>query len=382
MTPPPAGQDAETPARRAPILLASGHRLFFLAAALWASAAMPLWLIAIEGGLPLTSAWHGHEMLFGFAAAALAGFLLTAVPNWTSRPPLRGLPLAGLGLVWLAGRVAMLSGVFVWVDLLFLPLLAIVVAIAIVGARNARNYPVPVMAAVLAALNGWYHAGATDRALSATTLLLAAMIALIGGRIVPLFTQNALRAAGRPAIICATPRRLRQLAVPSVLLVLATDILFAEPLVRGIAALAAAVVLFLAMARWQSWQTRHLPIVWILHVGYFWLPLGLLLVGLADLGAGIESKTALHALGANAIGIMILAVASRAALGHAGRPLVTPRLTVAAYGLVIAGGLVRVLFPFGAGLMLAGALWALGYAVFAIDYWPILTRPRNDGRPG
>lgn len=343
---------------------------------------MPLWLIAIEGGLPLTSAWHGHEMLFGFAAAALAGFLLTAVPNWTSRPPLRGLPLAGLGLVWLAGRVAMLSGVFVWVDLLFLPLLAIVVAIAIVGARNARNYPVPVMAAVLAALNGWYHAGATDRALSATTLLLAAMIALIGGRIVPLFTQNALRAAGRPAIICATPRRLRQLAVPSVLLVLATDILFAEPLVRGIAALAAAVVLFLAMARWQSWQTRHLPIVWILHVGYFWLPLGLLLVGLADLGAGIESKTALHALGANAIGIMILAVASRAALGHAGRPLVTPRLTVAAYGLVIAGGLVRVLFPFGAGLMLAGALWALGYAVFAIDYWPILTRPRNDGRPG
>ncbi|MFZ1413484.1 MAG: NnrS family protein, partial [Defluviicoccus sp.] len=364
------------------ILLASGHRLFFLAAALWASAAMPLWLIAIEGGLPLTSAWHGHEMLFGFAAAALAGFLLAAVPNWTSRPPVRGLPLAGLGLVWLAGRVAMLSGVFVWIDLLFLPLLAIVVGIAIVGARNARNYPVPVMVIALAALNVWYHLGEPSRALWAATLVLAALIALIGGRIVPLFTQNALRANGWPLITCATNAHAQRLAVPLVVLVVAADLVGQSSPVRGITALAAAGVLFYGMLGWHSWRTRRLPIVWILHAGYVWLPLGLLLVALADLGAGIASTTALHALSANAIGIMILAVASRAALGHAGRPLVTPRLTVAAYGLVIAGGLVRVLFPSGSGILLAGLLWSLGYALFAFDYWPILTKPRIDGRPG
>lgn len=382
MTSPPAEHGAKAQAPRSPILLASGYRLFFLAAALWASAAMPLWLIAIEGGLPLTSAWHGHEMLFGFAGAALAGFLLTAVPNWTGRPPLCGLPLAGLGLMWLAGRFAMLSGLFVWVDLLFLPLLAVVIGIAIVGARNARNYPVPVMVTALAALNAWYHLGETSRALWATTLVLAALIALIGGRIVPLFTQNALRANGWPQIACPTNTHVQRLAVPAVVLVLVAELFCQSSPARGITALAAAGVLFTGMLGWHSWRTRRLPIVWILHAGYVWLPLGLVLIGLADLGVGIAPTTALHALSANAIGIMILAVASRAALGHSGRPLVTPRLTVAAYGLVIAGGLVRVLVPSGAGLVLAGLLWSLGYALFAFDYWPILTRPRIDGRPG
>ena len=382
MTPTPVAQGAAMQARRSPILLASGHRLFFLAAALWASAAMPLWLIAIEGWLPLTSAWHGHEMLFGFAGAALAGFLLTAVPNWTGRPPVRGLPLAGLGLVWLAGRVAMISGVFVWLDLLFLPLLAIVVGIAVVGARNARNYPVPGMVFGLAALNAWYHLGEPSRALWAAALVLASLIALIGGRIVPLFTQNALRANGWPQITCFTPGHAQRLAVPSVMLVLVAELVCQSSPARGITALAAAGILFYGMRGWHSWRTRALPIVWILHVGYVWLPLGLALVGLADLGAGIASSTALHALSANAIGIMILAVASRAALGHSGRPLVVSKLTVAAYGFVIAGGLVRVLFPFGAGIVLAGLLWSLGYALFAFDYWPILTRPRIDGRPG
>ena len=369
-------------ARRSPILLASGHRLFFLAAALWASAAMPLWLIAIEGWLPLTSGWHGHEMLFGFAGAGLAGFLLTAVPNWTGRPPVRGLPLAGLGLVWLAGRVAMVSGVVVWLDLLFLPLLAIVVGSAIFGARNARNYPVPALVCALAALNAWYHLGEPSRALWAATLVLAALIALIGGRIVPLFTQNALRANGGPLITCSTPAHAQRLAVPSVMLVLVADLICQSSPARGIVALAAAGILFYGMCGWHSWRTRSLPIVWILHLGYVWLPLGLALVGLADLGADIASTTALHALSANAIGIMILAVASRAALGHSGRPLVTPKPTVVAYGLVVAGALVRVLFPFGAGIVLAGLLWSLGYALFAFDYWPILTRPRIDGRPG
>lgn len=382
MTASPVGPAAALDARRSPILLASGHRLFFLAAALWASTAMPLWLIAIEGGLPLSSAWHGHEMLFGFAGAALAGFLLTAVPNWTGRPPVCGLPLAGLGLVWLAGRAAMLSGLFVWIDLLFLPLLAIVVGIAIVGARNARNYPVLGMVVGLAALNAWYHLGETSRALWATTLVLAVLIALIGGRIVPLFTQNALRANGWPQITCSTPKHAQRLAVPSVALVLAAELIYQSSPARGLAALAAAGVLAYGMLGWHSWRTRALPIVWILHAGYVWLPLGLVLVALADLVTGIASTTALHALSANAIGIMILAVASRAALGHSGRPLVTSRLTVAAYGLVIAGGMARILFPTGAGLFLAGGMWTVGYALFAFDYWPILTRPRIDGRPG
>jgi uncharacterized protein involved in response to NO len=368
--------------RGLPHLFAAGFRLFFLAAGLFAASAMGLWLIAWHGGLPLSLTWHGHEMIFGFAAAAITGFLLTAVPNWTGRPSIKGVPLAGLGALWLVGRLAMLTDGIAWLDLLFLPVVAGVVGRDIVLARNTRNYGVVLMLLALAGINALFHFDDEGTALRAATFLIVALIALIGGRIVPAFTQNALRAAGDAKAVCRTPMWAQRLAVPSVVAVVVAQVAVPETRLAGIAALVAAAVLAWGMAGWRSLATLRMPIVWILHAGYAWVPIGLLLVGLADLGAVIDPNRALHALTANAIGIMILAVASRAALGHSGRPLRASRATVAAYVLVITGGLIRVAVPGSEAIVLSGLLWSLGYAVFSATYWPILTRPRIDGLPG
>ena len=369
-------------ARRLPHLFAAGFRLFFLVAGLYAAAAMGLWLIAWRGGLPLSSTWHGHEMIFGFATAAIAGFLLTAVPNWTGRPSLRGVLLAALGALWLVGRLAMTTEGFAWLDLLFLPALAVIVGRDIVAARNARNYGVVLMVLALAGLNGLFHFDDEAAPLRAATFLIVALIALIGGRIVPAFTQNALRAAGDTKAVCRTPPLAQRLAVPSVIAVVVAQVALPETPLAGIAALVAAAVLAWGMAGWRSWATGRMPIVWILHVGYAWVPIGLLRGGIADVTAGVDGSRALHALTANAIGIMILAVASRAALGHSGRPLRASRATVVAYLLVIVGGLIRVAVLGGGAILVSGLLWSLGYAVFVVAYWPILTRSRIDGLPG
>ncbi|MFO1127151.1 MAG: NnrS family protein [Rhodospirillales bacterium] len=366
---------------RLPTVFAAGFRLFFLAAGVYAVVATGLWVYAWQGGIALSPAWHGHEMIFGFAAAAIAGFLLTAVPNWTGRPSLRGMPLLGLGLVWLVGRVAMLMDTLAWLDLLFLPVLAIVVGRDIVSARNSRNYGVLFIVLALAGLNLLFHVGDELTVLWAATFLIVALIALIGGRIVPAFTQNALRASGETKAVCSTPPLVQRLAVPSVVVVVAAQILLPETHVAGVAALVAAAILGFGMTGWRSWATRRMPIVWILHAGYVWVPIGLFLVALADLTGVIQPTRALHALTANAIGIMVLAVASRAALGHSGRPLRVGRATVVAYVLVIAGGLLRVVGP-AETIVAAGLLWAAGYAVFTAAYWPVLTRPRVDGLPG
>ncbi|HEX6979498.1 MAG TPA: NnrS family protein [Alphaproteobacteria bacterium] len=376
--------DIREPVRpyRGPAVLASGHRPFFLVAGLYAALGLALWVCAYAGLLPLTMTWHGHEMVFGFAVAAISGFLMAAVPKWTGGPVIRGPLLVGLLLLWLAGRIAMAADVATWIDLLYLPVFASIILVDIVRARNVRNYQVPAMLFGLVGLNAFYHFGDPENALHAAIYLIAALIALIGGRIVPAFTQNALRLALRSDIRCTTPRWLDVLAVPSVILVVATELFLPYSPVGAVAALLAGTLLLVRMAGWQTFRTLGMPIVWILHVGYAWVPVGFLLKGIADLGYWIPHGAALHALTAGAIGTMILAVASRAALGHAGLPLVVSRGTVLAYVLVIAGAALRVLVPSGVALIAAGALWSFGYALFAVIYWPILTRPRVDGLPG
>lgn len=382
MTQQPPFADTGKSKRFGPILLASGHRPFFLAAGVLAAVAMPLWLAAWLGWLPLSVGWHGHEMIFGFAAAAIAGFLMAAVPNWTQRAPLTGGPLLALLSCWIVGRLAMLLDAAAWLDLIFLPALALTVGWAIVRARNARNYPVPAMLLLLTAFNADFHFGDQYRALWLSTLLITALIVLIGGRITPLFTQNALRKAISAKITCRTPPLLDRLAVPAVVLVLGVELFLPQSGWSGAAALIAAAVLGLRMAGWQTHRTWRYPIVWVLHAGYAWVPLGYLWLGLSMLTGMVAPTAALHALTAGAIGVMILAVMSRAALGHAGRPLVTPRLTVAAYILVNAGAAIRVLSPTADGIFVSGLLWSAGYLLFVVDYAPILTRPRSDGRPG
>lgn len=367
---------------RGPLLLASGHRPFFLMAGLYGAAAMPLWLAAYFGYLPLTASWHGHEMIFGFAVAAIAGFLMAAVPKWTNGSGIRGWSLVLLIALWLAGRLSMWAGEAVFLDLLFLPVLAMFILADIVRARNARNYQVAGILFALAGFNVLFHLHDPSLALRLSTFTIVALIALIGGRIVPSFTQNALRMKYGPQITCHTPPILDTLAVPSVILVVAMELLVPRSAAAGVTSLVAGLVLFARMFGWQTWRTRRMPLVWILHAGYVWVPLGLFLNGLAVLGTPIDPSAALHALTTGAIGLMILAVASRAALGHSGRPLEPSTWTVFAYGLVIAAAIVRVFVPFDGSVPVAGILWFLGYAVFCAVYWPILTKPRIDGVPG
>jgi uncharacterized protein involved in response to NO len=376
--------DIQEPRRiyRGPAVLASGHRPFFLAAGVWAAAGLALWVAALAGLVPLAATWHGHEMLFGFAVAAIAGFLMAAVPKWTNGDVILGTRLTVLLALWLIGRVAMIADTASWLDLLFLPVFATFILADIVRARNTRNYQVPAMLFGLAGLNMAYHFYGDVLALHAATYLIAALIALIGGRIVPAFTQNALRMAGRREVTCATPVWLEAIAVPSVILVVLTELFAQHTMFSAGAALIAGIVLLVRMAGWHSLKTRGMPIVWILHVGYLWVPVGFLLKAGSELAHLVPHSAALHALTAGAIGTMILAVASRAALGHAGLPLKVSPWTVLAYALVIAGAALRVAVPHPHATMLAGALWSAGYAIFSVVYWPILTRPRADGLPG
>ncbi len=367
---------------RGPILMASGHRPFFLLAGLYAALALPMWLLAWRGILPLTSTWHGHEMVFGFAVAAIAGFLLAAVPKWTDSKPFRGPRVALLVTLWFVGRLGMWIPGLARLDLLFLPVLALFLGREIWHARNRRNYGVPLLLGALWALNLLFHFLDSSLALRVAAYVVTTLVALIAGRIVPQFTRNALKLAGHAAHECHTPKWLDVLSVPAVLAVAATELIAPLTLVSGIAAAVASLILGLRMRGWRTWQTRALPIVWILHVGYAFVPLGLALKAVADVGGPLGTFAALHALTAGAMGVMILAVASRAALGHAGRPLVASPATVVAYALVISGAILRVAAAHPHAVIAAGALWSAGYAVFSAVYWPILTRPRLDGQPG
>ncbi len=363
-----------------PAVLASGHRPFFLFTALAAASLMPLWLAAWMGHLPLDVAWHGHEMVFGFAGAAIAGFLMAAVPKWTNGAPILGLRLLLLIGLYLAGRIAMATGVLPWLDLLFLPVLALFIGQDVWRARNARNYQVPAMLMVLAGLNLAWHLGVAQ-ALWAAVYLIAALVALIGGRVVPAFTQSGLRMAGIQ-VECGTPPSLDRAAVPAVLAVVAAEAIAPMSPWSGAAALFAGLVLLARMTGWHPHRTAKLPLVWILHAAYVWLPIGFLLKAASDMGAPVSPFAALHAVTVGGIAVMILAVASRAALGHSGRPLVPSKWTVLAYVLVIAAAVLRVFVPGEIGIHGAATAWTLGWLVFAIVYWPILTRPRIDGMPG
>ena len=381
-----------------------GLRPFFLLGAAFAALSIPLWLLLESGdiGLPLRGgalAWHAHETLFGFIAAAMAGFLTTAVPQWTGAKPIAGAPLALLVLLWLAGRAvwAASSALPGWlvaaVDIAFLPTLGLVLGAGIVRARQWRNLPVIVLLSILAGGNLMIHlavlgpwpegitAGARLGLLTAIVL-----VSLIGGRIVPAFTRNALAAAGRPVEIAA-PAWLAVAGNAAVALAAALIVLEAPPAAAGIATLVAAGLAALRLAAWHGWKTRHIPLLWILHLAWLWVPVGLALYGLALLGGDIAENAALHALGVGAAATMIVAVSSRAALGHTGRPLVAPRPMVVAYLLLTVSAIARVLAALGIGdgaplLYLSGVCWSGAFALFFCVYLPILTRPRAAATEG
>jgi uncharacterized protein involved in response to NO len=336
-----------------------------------------------------------HEATFGFAVAALAGFLLTAVPNWTGAGPLRGARLAALFALWLAGRVALFApavpaSLAAAVDLAFLPALAAAVAPGIL-ARNARRNGVVVLALALLWLAdiGW-HAdrlgvapGLALPAAHATIGLLALLVALVGGRIVPAFTIGGMRMAGRPVEIAPAPR-LDAAAIAALAATVVLETAAAPDAPLAATAALAAVLHAARLARWRPWRTLGVPLVWILQLGYAWLVVALALLAAAALGL-VPRGAATHALAGGAIATMILAVMSRASLGHTGRALAADRVTVTAYLLVTLGAALRVAASFPGGVVLvepAALSWSAGFLVFAARYAPILLRPRPDGRPG
>ncbi len=385
------------------MLLAFGFRPFFLLAGLAGALTPPVFLAAYTGlidadfGGPVTY-WHGHEMIFGFVVAAVAGFLFTALANWTGRAPVRGATLGALVGLWLAGRAAMaLAGILpaalvAAVDLALLPALAVLVLRELIRGRNRRNLPFPVLLMVLFAANLLFHLerlGVAETARPGLYLavhVIALLIAIVGGRVVPAFTTAALRRAGRDACL-RSPPWLERAAIAAVAAVAVAELADPGGAAAGALALAAALLLAARLSGWRGLATLDQPILWVLHLGYGWLAVGFALKAAADLGGWLPPSAALHALTAGAAGTMILGVMTRAALGHTGRSLATPPAIVVAYGLISVGAALRVAEPVLAApsvviLSASALIWAGGFAIFTVLYWPILTRPRVDGRPG
>lgn len=379
-----------------PLLFAEGFRPFFLGGGAYAALALPIWLLSYADLLALPLAlppwlWHAHEMLFGYLAAVLAGFLLTAIPNWTGRLPISGPALIGLFLLWLAGRLAMTLGsglgpIAAGLDILFLLVLAGVVWREVLAVKGLRNLPVCLLVTCLAAANIGFHfvAWTGDPApfLRGAAAVAALLISLIGGRVVPSFTRNwlAKRGATRlPAAFGSFDKATLGLTAAALLLWVLQ--LF-DP-VTGALLIAAGVAQLFRLLRWQGGQTFAEPLVLVLHLAYGWLPLAFLLLGLAALGSdGLAAGAGLHALTAGAIGLMTLAIMTRATLGHTGRELTADKATVMIYGLVLAGALLRALaawlpLDYGLAIALSGSLWSAGFLGFLLVYGPLLIGPRR-----
>jgi uncharacterized protein involved in response to NO len=378
-----------------PPLLQQGFRPFFLAGAVWAVVVIAWWLGLLAGVVGLGPAidplaWHQHEMLFGFASAPVAGFLLTAIPNWTGRLPVRGATLLALVLLWALGRLTMI-GLAGWpaalVDGAFLPALTAFAAREVIAGRQWRNLVVVLLIGLFASGNLLWHLGellpglAPGQGLRLGIASLAMLLGLIGGRIVPSFTRNWL--AKRQAPLPAPFGRLDRLALLTLASALAGWTLLPDTSAAGLLLLLAGSAQVLRLARWRPWSTRAEPLVLILHLGFAWLALGLLLLGLTQL-ALLPGSAALHALTAGAFGTMMLAVMTRATLGHTGRPLAADATTVAIYALVNVGAAGRVLaalWPGQAWLMTAGLLWTGAFALFVVHYGPMLLGQRADRAP-
>ncbi len=375
--------------------LSYGFRPFFLFAALWALLAVALWLAMLAGKLELSSAfdpvsWHAHEALFGYLGAVLAGFLLTAVPNWTGRPPLAGWPLAGLLTLWVLGRIAVAASEWLTplavalIDLSCPVVLAVFVLREIVVGRNWRNLVVIAMIGVFVAGNALFHREVADGAYAASGYglrvgLAAAimMISVIGGRIVPAFTRNWL-AARDGQVLPAAFGRLDGLALALTLLAMAAWVAIPDTPETGYLLLASGLAQALRLSRWRGLDTGREPLLWILHVGYAFVPLGMLGVGAAILWPDtLAPASAQHLWTAGAIGVMTLAVMTRATLGHSGRELKAGSGTAAFYLLVVASVFVRLaggMLPEHAMTLwtLAGLLWCSGFAGFVLAYGRLL----------
>ena len=384
-------------------IFASGFRPAFFLAGLAALILMPAWIAVWLFGAPLGTTWpptlwHAHEMIFGFVGAAIAGFLLTAVPSWTGQRGFAGFPLVVLVSLWLCGRIIIATGawwpagVVLAVDVGFLIGLAALLAPPLLRSRN-RNTPLLLVLALLAACNAAFHlalmrrdAGAASHALLIAIDMILLMVTVIGGRILPAFTSSGLRASGSAVTLRAWPR-ITGITIVLMIAVVLVDLRWPDSRAAGIIAGVAAISQLVRLAQWRSTATLTLPILWILHAAYAWLPLGLALKSAALLTGAAISAFWLHALTVGVLATMIMGVMTRAALGHTGRPLDAAPLTLSGYVLLLLAAISRV-FALSAGLpyplviALSGSLFTAAFACFLLQYAPILWGPRADGKSG
>ena len=382
----------------APPILRGGFRPFFFGAATWAIIAIALWLCTLAGevGLPTAFeavAWHRHEMLFGFVGAAVAGFLLTAIPNWTGRLPIAGTPLLGLFGLWATARLAVLvsARIGLWpaaiVDVGLFVSLALLAAREVLASNN-RNVPIVGLVLLFGLADAADYAGAAgmvsaDLGWQGAIALIIILISLIGGRIIPSFTRNWMAKQGMKRGLPTQPQRLDLLVIVSTALALLLWLGFPDNQLTGFALVLAGAAQFLRLSRWGGMRAVSDPLVLILHVGYAWIPIGLLLLGLSVGGFDVPRSAAIHALTAGAMTTMILAVMTRATLGHTGRALKASRATVVLYICVTVAALLRVAASLGLAsyrllLDISGFTWIAGLALFLAAYGPMLWQRRAE----
>jgi uncharacterized protein involved in response to NO len=378
-------------------VLRLGFRPFYLGAALLGMVAVPLWVALLLGAvsLPLTVApvlWHAHEMLFGFAVAVIVGFLLTAGKAWTGLGTPRGASLAALASLWLAARLAAALApyaVYAALDLILLPLVAAMLIELLLRARSRRNLPLGFILVLLALANLAFHLavlGVLDippmRALHAGLALVVMIECVIAGRVIPAFTMSAL-----PGLKLQVPRRLEAATLASSAVALALWVLAPQGLVTAVAFTGAAALHGLRLWQWQPLRSRVRPILWVLHLAYAWLPIGFVLLALAQVGA-VGMSAGVHALAVGATGGLIIGMITRTARGHTGRPLRASRLEVAAYGLVTGAAVLRVAMPLvlpqhhALWLIVAAIAWSAAFGLYLMVFTPWLLTTRLDGKDG
>lgn len=388
--------------KRIELLFGYGFRIFFASTALYAVVLMLLWLGALRFGWPVAGsnpiAWHAHEMLFGVVTAAIAGFLLTAAPNWTATDRTHGAALVLLWLLWLAGRLGYVlfdpyagtTGALAvrLVDLAFLPGVALAIGAPIIETGNHRNRVMIVLLGVLFVANLGHAIPEFNAAASRLTLdLIMLMMALIGGRITPLFTRNWLKLRGRDNRLPVSHPGLDAAALGTLALVAVLgQFAPASPVAAVVAALAGLLHL-VRLAGWRGWHALADPLVWVLHLGYLWIALALLIRAAGIAFDAVAVNAWYHAAGAGAMATLILGVMARVSLGHTGRPLRLPPGGAWMFVLITIAALARVgaglgLLPYTGALWMAGLFWIFAFGLFLILYLPILTAPRVDRRPG
>lgn len=386
-------------------LWGQAFRPMFLGASLFAGLAMLTWALLLNGVIQFTPYanvmfWHQHEMLFGFVAAVIVGFLLTAVQNWTGVRATHGWSLALLAGVWLAGRLLMAFGgalppwLVVVVEASFLLLAIVFLASILVRAGNMRNlFFVPVLL-LLTAANLIMHAGVwfgqfnwISYGSNAAVFVITGIMMVVSGRVLPMFTANGLQAPRVKSLIWLDRSALISTWLIALVFMLNSATQLPGPVMSGLFALAA-VFSGWRLLRIRGWRTWQVPLLWSLHLSIAFIPLGFALFALRYAGFGIPHSAALHALTAGAMGFMILAMMARVALGHSGRPLQTHPLMSVSFLLVALAGLVRALVGWAlpaAGMIwlnVSMAAWVIGYLIFAALYLPVLMSPRADGREG